>query len=243
MDARQLLEQAVKTTSESEETKSFWFDGYIKNSIQQRTTTSMYQGVAMRDKQAYIVNGRIAAQPFQYYSWEDHKFIRRDNIWYRPHGDEQVLSFDPFSGFSDWLPWMEDVKQLPDAAVLSHLSHVLEVRISASEWMERSQSSVFAEMELHTMTDDQLQHILDNTIVKMTLWIGKEDHIIYQYSTWIVMPLPGLGYFDQEIFYRIYRYNDPSIPDHIQSPDQVERWVNEFEEQLKAGKLVGEMVQ
>jgi hypothetical protein len=243
IDARALLEQAVKTTNESEDTQSFWFMGHIKNSIQDRTTTSMYQGVAMRPEEAYIVNGRIAAQPYQYYSWGDSKFIKRGQIWYRPKGDEEVLAFDPFGGFTDWLPFLEDAKSLPDEAILSHLSHVVEVRINAKEWIEQSPSPLFEDLKLNALSDETLNHVLENTIVKMTLWIGKADHIIYQYRTWLVMPLPGSGYFDQETFYRFYRYNDPSIPDHIQSPERVERWVLEYEEQLRTGELEGEMEQ
>lgn len=244
VDARDLLELAIKTTHEAEEAQSFWYNGHIKNGIQNRTTTSMFEGVVMRPEQAYIVNGRIAAQPFQYYSWGDTKFIRRDDIWYRTE-EEGVLPFDPFAGFMDWLPLLEDAKQLPDQTVLSGLSHVIEVRIPASEWIQRSTSAEFENIrqQLQAEPDSAIEHILENTTVKMTIWIGKSDHLIYQYQTWIILPLPGAGYVDQETFFRFFRFSDPSIPTHIQSPDRVERWVLEYEEMLKSGELVGEMEQ
>jgi hypothetical protein len=250
IDARELVEQAVKTTNESKETQNFWFTGYIKNSIQNRTTTSMFDGVAMRPQDAYNVYGRIAAGPYQYYHYGDSNFIKRDGIWY-PAESTDHPPFDPFGGFTDWLPLLEDAKKLPDQSVLSHLSDVVEVRISAKEWMEQSASPLFAEYrtaleaaeEVET-TDalETLNHLLDNTVVKMTLWIGKKDKIIYQYSTWIVMPLPGAGYFDQETFFRFYRYNDPRISDQIQLPEHVEKWVNESDIKIKSGELAGELL-
>jgi hypothetical protein len=250
MDARELLEKAVKTTNESKETQNFWFTGYIKNSIQNRTTTSMFDGVAMRPQEAFIVNGRIAAAPYQYYHYGDSQFIKKDGIWY-PAQSTDAPPFDPFGGFTDWLPLLEDAKALKDQSVLSHLSHVIEVRISAKEWMEQSASPLFAEYRTALEAAEEgeaadaletLNHLLDNAVVKMTLWIGKEDHVIYQYSTWIVMPLPGAGYFDQETFFRFYRYDDPRISDHIQSPENVERWVNESEVRIKSGELEGELL-
>lgn len=305
VDLRELVELAVKTTNESEETQSFWFAGYIKNGFENRTTTSMYEGVAMRPEQAYLVNGRIAAQPFIYYRWDDAKYIKRSNVWYRDEDDEQAtLPFDPFGGYTDWLPFLESAKALPDEEILSNLSHVIEVRINAKDWIEQSTAPLFedlkallgemAEVDEQTaeqsieqsaeqMTeqrtdessierlDEQIaeassierpdgqtadsigyftdertaafNHVLENTIVKMTLWIGKENHVIYQYSTWIVMPLPGAGYIDQETYFRFYHYNDPSIPNHFQSPDRIERWVLDYEEQQREGKLKGEIEQ
>lgn len=263
VDMRELVELAVKTTNESEKTQSFWFAGYIKNGFQNRTTTSMYEGVAMRPEQAYIVNGRIAAQPFRYYRWGDTRYINRSNVWYRTESSEQdTLPFDPFGGYTDWLPFLESAKALPDEAILNNLSHVIEVRINAKEWVEQSSAPLFQDIkqllgegEIDERLDDEqaiddqfvdeqaaaFSHALENTIVKMTLWIGKEDHVIYQYSTWIVMPLPGAGYIDQETYFRFYHYNDPSIPNHIQTPDRLEHWVLEFEEQQREGKLKGEL--
>lgn len=243
-DARALLEQALHTMENDEKAQSYWFNGHILNSIQNRTITSMYQGVALRNEDAYFVNGRIAAQPYTYYSYGDQRFMRRGSIWYRL-GDEELTPYEPFSGFSDWLPLLKDAKQLPNSEILSNPTHVVEVRISALEWAEHSPHPLFDDLkqELLDADEDMLEHLLDNTVVKMTLWIGIEDHYIYQYNTWIVMPLPGAGYFDQETNFRFYRYHDPSIPTHISDPEQVERWVLEAEEEFRAGELEDDVLQ
>ncbi|HEY0827926.1 MAG TPA: hypothetical protein VGE40_07525 [Bacilli bacterium] len=235
-DARELIQTAVNTMNTSKEAQKFWFNGYVKSSVETRTTTSMYQGIANRPAQAYVVNGRIAAQPFRYYSWAGTKFISDHDVWLRA-GKEDILPFDPFLGFTDWLPLMQNASLLKDDTILSNLCKVVQIKISAKEWVEQSASPLFGELKALLGTDQATDELLANSIVKTTLWIGVEDHYIHQYSTWIVMPLPGAGYFDQETYFRYFQFDDPSIDDQLQAPDKVEHWVNHFEEQLKSGQI------
>lgn len=242
IDARGLLEEAVKMSIEGhpdDETDSntmFWYTGYISNSIGDRKTTSMYEGILIRPMEAYLVNGRMAGIPFSYYRWEDHFYMKKGDVWFRASEDE-VLPYDPFRGFLDWLPLMEEAQKLPDQEVLSIPTDVIQVRISGKEWVEKSPSPLFEELKGKLKGDPSLENVLENSVVKTTLWIGKEDRYIYQYSTWIVMPLPGGGYFDQEIFFRFYKFGDPGIEDRMSPPEEVEKWVTQFEEKIKAGEL------
>ncbi|WP_134699947.1 hypothetical protein [Ammoniphilus sp. YIM 78166] len=241
MDARGLLQEAVKMTTEGhpgdkKRSNEFWYNGYIRNSIGDRKTTSMYEGILIRPSQAYLVNGRMAGIPFSYYRWEDHYYLKKGDVWFRASKD-QVLPYDPFNGFLDWLPLMDNAQKLPDDAVLNTPTDVIEVRISGKEWVEKSTSPLFEELKEKIATDPSLAHVLDNSVVKTTIWIGKEDRYIYQYRTWIVMPLPGGGYVDQEVYFRFYKFGDPGIPDRVKQPEEVEKWVVEFEEKMKAGEL------
>lgn len=298
-DVRELLEQAIQATYHTKEAQSFWYNGYIINNMQNRAITSMYEGVAMRPDESYLVNARINAHPFVYHRIGEARHIYENGIWYKPGGkggtiDEQdLMSFDPLHGYADWLPLMEEATVLPDEAILNSLSHVLEVRINAKEWIERSPSVLFDELRAFLMSteddvgddpasttaeegvrqlqanakgtqhrewkqwielfdmpemDEQallesLDHLLDNTIVKMTIWISKDDFVINQYSTWIVMPMPGVGYFDQQTFFRFYHYNDPSIPSHFRELDYLEDRVRHYEKLQEERKLERELLQ
>lgn len=229
INATELLMKAIEVTDTDEEAQSFWYTGYVKNNIGRRSTTSMYDGIALRPNDAYLVNGRVATRSYQYFHFGDESYVKRGSNWFVGEPDER-LPFDPVRGFSDWLPFMGEAVKLPDSAVLSTPTYVVQVPLSAREWVEQSPSELFDELRAELDGDETLQHVLDNTIVKMTLWIGKEDapkqaYYILQYSTWLVMPLPSGGYFDQETFFRFYQHNDPSIEDQLSSPERIEKYL------------------
>lgn len=235
INGQPILQEAIQTTNTSPGANQFWYKGYIKNSIEKRTTTSMYDGVVVRPNQAYLVNARMAGKPFQYYRWGDKQFIKSDDVWYKAR-KEDVLPFDPLHGFSDWLPLFSHAYQLPDDAVLNKPCSVIQVKISGKDWVTKSPSPIFYQLKSQ-LSSQELNQVLDNTIVKTTFWIGKEDHYIYQYDTWIVMPLPEAGYFDQETFFQFYKFGDVGISKVIQPPEEVQKWVDEFEKQIKSGTL------
>lgn len=234
--AKELLEQAVQATRAADKTQQFWFTGYVKNGIGDRQTTSMFDGVAVRPMESYVVNGRMAGIPFNYYRWDGKVFIKKGDTWFKA-SEEDVLNYDPFAGFLDWLPFLDNAYELPEQEVLSQLCRVIQVEISGKEWIENSTSPLFSELKETIANEQILQHVLENTIVKSTMWIGKKDHYLYQYSTWIVMPLPGSGYFDQETFFRFYKYSDKGVVKEIQPPEKLEEYVREAEERIKAGEL------
>ena len=62
INATELLMKAIEVTDTDEEAQSFWYTGYVKNNIGRRSTTSMYDGIALRPNDAYLVNGRVATR-------------------------------------------------------------------------------------------------------------------------------------------------------------------------------------
>lgn len=237
-DAGALLEQAIETTDTAEQAQRFWFSGYIRNTMKNDVVTSMFQGVVSRPKEAFIVNGRIAAQPFQYYGYEGLRYINASGGWQSLADDEEApLPFDPMFGFRDWLPLMSDAVRRPDEAVLGVPNTVIEVKLDGKSWVERSPSSLFDPLRDELGENRELDHLLSNTVVKATFWIDKERSLISQYQTWIVMPLPGGGYVDQETFVRLFRYGDPSIEtQHLPSLEVIEDWVRKYAELLKQNR-------
>lgn len=241
IDARELLEEAIHESNSSEAAQRFWFRGYARNALQNEHITSMFDGVISRPLQGFIVNGRIAAQPFQYYGYEGECYMNSRGRWYELEDDDTAsLPFDPFFGFADWLPLVEEAVQLPDEEVLGNKSEVIEVKLSAKEWVQRSPSALFTELQDQLSASDDIDRILENTVVKTTFWIGKEDRIIYQNRTWFVMPLPAGGYYDQETTFTFFRHGDSSIEKtHLPTPEKVRQWIQNPDEEVEQMDVIG----
>jgi hypothetical protein len=237
VDARPVLEEAL-LAMEAEADK-YWYSGYIRNPMEKHLVNSMFDGVVLRPKQAYLINARIAGQPYQYYSYEGVNYLKDQDRWY-PIPGNVALPFDPLAGFADWLPLMEKAVKKPDEQVLGAWSDVYEVRISGKSWIESSPSLLFEELKavLDAGSDD-LSRLLEQAIVKTTLKIGKEDRFIREYDTWIVMPLPDGGYVDQRIYVRLYRFDDPSIEaQQLPVPSRIEDWIKQYDELDSNGVIV-----
>jgi hypothetical protein len=227
--ARAALREAL-LAMRSEAADRYWYTGYIRNTMEKHQITSMFDGVVLRPKEAYLINARIAGQPYQYYRYEGMNYIKTHDRWFPVSGDAP-LPFDPLRGFEDWLPLMDAAVKKPDEAVLGIPVDVYEVRISGRNWVENAPSELFADLAARVGSDEELQRLLGETIVKMTLRIGKTDRFIHEYDTWIVMPLPGGGYVDQRTFVRLYRFGDPSIEtQQLPLPETIQNWVNRYEE-------------
>lgn len=231
VDATELLTRAIEISDTDDAAQSFWYTGYVKNNIGRRATTSMYDGIVYRPGDAYLVNGRVATRPYRYFRFGEKSYINRGANWFTGEEDQQLpLPYDPLRGFSDWLPFMSNAEKLADDAVLSTPTYVVQVQMDAREWVENSPSELFDELREALGGDETLQHLLENTTVKTTFWIAKEDapnqaNYILQYNTWLIVPLPGGGYVDQQIFFRFYQHDDVSIANQLSSPERVEQYV------------------
>ncbi len=266
-DAYQFLKTALETTQQAEIAEKFWYSGWVANDVQKRRTNSMYDGVVVRPH-GYLVNARVAANPYRYYKWDDQYYLHTAHSgWVKL--DEEQVPFDPLEGFTWWEPVLQDAIRLPDGEVLSKKTRVYQVMLKGNEWL-RLDNPQFNRLQDTIAQTPGMDQILENTTVKMTLWIGDEEytadqvrdwaarkgvdtdngaewkkwaeqngfirdeeedlyrlHLIYQYETWINMPVPGAGYMDQQIFFRFYKYDDPGIK--MRTPEEMEQYVQEDE--------------
>ncbi|MCF6092582.1 hypothetical protein L1765_01060 [Microaerobacter geothermalis] len=217
-NGKELLGKAI-AAMESKETVKFWYTGYVANNIQKRRTTSMYDGVVIRPN-GYLVNARMAGQPFRYYRWDDKVYLKLGNTWYP--AEEPYLPMDPFKGFSFWEYYIDQAVQLPDAEVLGEKTRVVRLELKGKQLYDLAVQFLEDHTYFPIEDTEDLRDTLDRTTVTTTFWISKETYRIVQYQTRINLPIPGAGYMDQEIFFRLYRFNDSGIK--MASPEDIEKY-------------------
>jgi len=218
--AAEWLKAALEKAKTDPEAQSYWYKGYVKNMILSRSTTSMFNGAVVNGK-GYNVDARIAAQPYQYYRIDDKRYIRAGDYWLT--AKEDPLAFDVLAGFDDWLPFMDAAVQLPDDKVYGTVCVPFQLKMSGVDWLTTSKSSLLEPLKKQLGDRPDLDYILKESTVKTTFWIGREDRLIHQYETWIILPLPEAGTMDQQVLFQLYKYNDPGI--HIKEPEEVEKYL------------------
>lgn len=218
-NAAEWLKRAIEKGKTDPEGQKFWYKGHVKNQILSRSTTSMFSGTVIQPD-GYNADTRIARQDYQYYRMNDKSFIRVKDHWVTAR--EEQLPFDVLKGFEDWLPFMDRAVQLKDEELYAVDCIPFQVKISAAEWLQNSTSPLFEPLRQQLAGRTDMEQILNDSTVKMTVWIGREDHLIHQYQTWIILPLPGAGYMDQEVFFSFYKYN-PNLK--LNPPENVEKYL------------------
>ncbi|RNB90361.1 hypothetical protein EDM56_07555 [Brevibacillus fluminis] len=211
------LKKAIEKAETDPNAQKFWYTGYVKNTILSRTTTSMFDGIVSKPE-GYLVNARIAAQPYQYYRYHDKTYLRNGDYWIT--AQEQPLSFDVWKGFDDWLPFLTNAVQLPSEKIMGVDTTPFQIKISGAQWLAGSNSDLFGDLKKEIADRPDMQELLKQSTIKTTIWVSndgktdseKEDSdLIFKYQTWIIIPLPGAGYMDQEVNYTFFKYNDPGI--------------------------------
>jgi hypothetical protein len=217
---REWLETALEKGRTDPEAQKFWYKGHVKNMILSRSVTSKFNGAVINGK-GYNVDARIAAQPYQYYRIDDKHFIRANDYWVTAR--DEPLAFDVLAGFEDWLPFMDQAVQLEDDKVYGTETAVFQLKMTGADWLAQSQSPLFEPLRQLLAERPELTYILDKSTIKTTFWIGREDRLIHQYETWIILPLPKAGTIDQQVLFQLYKYDDPGI--EIKDPEEVEKYL------------------
>ncbi len=220
--AVEALKTALEKGRSDKEAQKFWYSGYVKNTILSRATTSMFDGIVV-NPDGYLVNGRIAAQPYQYYRNGDKTYLRVGDYWIT--AKEPPLPLDVLKGFDDWLPYLDSAVQLEEDKVIGKMCTPFQIKISGEEWLKKSGSELFAPLqkELADTGRKDLEALLAQSTIKMTFWVGNDDQLLHQYQTWIIIPLPAAGYMDQEVKFTMFKYNDPGIK--LNSLEEVEKYL------------------
>ncbi|USG64261.1 hypothetical protein NDK47_19165 [Brevibacillus ruminantium] len=218
--AAEWLRTALENAKTDEHAQQFWYKGFVKNYILNRTTTSMFDG-AVRNPDGYNVDARIARQDYQYYRIGDKRYVRVKDAWMTAR--ETPLDFDVWAGFEDWLPFMDQAVQLKDDKVYGTVCVPFQLKMTGTDWLAKSSSPLFEPLKQQLAERSDIEYLLKDSTIKTTFWIGKDDRLIHQYETWIILPMPGGGTMDQQVQFQMYKYDDPGI--HIKNPEEVEKYL------------------
>jgi hypothetical protein len=218
--AKEWLKTALEKAETDPEAQKFWYKGFVKNTILSRTTTSMFDG-AVVGQDGYNVDARIAAQPYQYYRIGDKRYIRVDDSWMT--AKEEPLPFHVWAGFDDWMPFLDQAEQLENAKVYGTECVRFQIKLTAVDWLKNSKSPLFEPLRKQLAGRADMDYILNKSTIKATFWFGKEDRLLREYETWIILPLPEAGTMDQQVKFQFYKYGDPGIK--VKDPAEVEQYL------------------
>lgn len=212
-DATPLLGDVLEAHNRME-AHSFWFNGYVRTNVERRSVTAMLDGVADLRAARYTVNGRVAQQPFRFYREGDKGYVWRLDKWTRASDAAVAAAFNPYVGYDVWLGAAREATKLPDADVLGMTCTVVQFKLSGAQWLNMAKDSstlaAFRDVVANGSSAD-IATVAANTQVKATLYVDQATSRVVQQSTWLVMPVPGGGSVDQEIYWRFYKFNDPAI--------------------------------
>jgi hypothetical protein len=205
--AKNLLLEAIETTN-SKKTLRFSFEGYIANNIQKRRITNMYKGVFIGPDVLYV-DASLMAQPYKYLQYKNKAYYYNQDKWWRANLDTESLN--PMQGFTHWIPYLDHAVQLKEEKILNASCIPIQIKLRGDEWINNGTNPYFQEIQNNIKNQKDAESILKNSEVTTTIWISKKDHLLYQYKTIILLPVPSAGYMEQEIYFRFIKYNDPGI--------------------------------
>ncbi|PTQ57561.1 MAG: hypothetical protein BSOLF_1265 [Candidatus Carbobacillus altaicus] len=239
IDAQKEIETALQVMEDATLTKSFWYTGYIRNTIHKRKTTSMFSGTYLRPERT-AMDARMAAIPYRFYrDGEKARYIwTAETDWLTVKS--YPVSVHPFASFSSLLPYFNEAQQWDDEvlglAARAYRSHVQpEVFIRGWDaYLSSSERSVFG-TTLEERGQNDVQALLTSSDILLTLWLQDDPALhkprIVQLEAIFLLPIPAAGYSMQEVFFRFYQFNDPSIK--LKPPSEIERYLKDKDEELQ----------
>lgn len=211
--AHSIIERAIAKTDK--EGRKFWYNGWIVTKVQKRRTTSMYSSGTFDRDLGYLVKARVMGQDYRYYRYKKDVYVSEGDNWVKAPSEKSPLI--PFSSFKSILPAALNAKQLPDEIILGRECYVFEIGITGSDARDISQEiAQAANRELGNLLVEQLE-------MKYRLWIGKKDSFIYQLKSESLIPVPEAGSMYQEVYFRFWDYNSPSIT--LTEPENVIKYL------------------
>lgn len=214
-EAAETLARAFEKTST--EGKKFYFSGWAGTKIQKRSIGYYITGSYDRAK-GYSLDARIFGQPFRFYRWENDVYISEGEKW-RKISPSQV-PLEPFADF-------HKLQFLADKAVRDHDDKIDAQKCSKYVITLDADGAVEAAkamgIDLSRNEKDLSDPYFKQLRMKIFIWVGQEDNLIYKYMTQTSMPLPGAGSFFQEISFKFWKYNNPGL-DHP-GPEKLEPYL------------------
>ncbi len=196
-DLETVLSEALEGSAAAER---FWYTGWIATYHGKRQVNSMFDGV-MHLPEGYVSNVRVNANPLRFFRWEDALYSEERGIWREEGGARTEL--DPFGGF-EWLEILApELNRTHRGNVLGLPAWVYAGEVSLARWLEVAGGEGIASSEILGSPGE--------ATVAIEVRIDPADRRLVEYTLEFEGPLPGVGWFHQEVFFRFYRFEDPSI--------------------------------
>ncbi|PKM42458.1 MAG: hypothetical protein CVV03_09870 [Firmicutes bacterium HGW-Firmicutes-8] len=209
-EAAEKLGLAFDTTAR--DGKKFWFTGWAATKVQKRNIGFYIPSGTYDRDHGYTMDTRILGQPLRYYRWGNDVYVSEEDKWRKAAPTSAPL--EPFIDFSSLKPFTGKAVGLPAADVLGAKCDVYEITLDAADAVKAAKS-----MGLKLAADNKASKpYIDRMTMRMTLWIGQNDNLIYQYKTQTIMPVPNAGSMYQEVFFKFWKYNNSSI--NLESPQK-----------------------
>ncbi len=196
-DVAGFVADAVRNTRSEEK---FWYTGWIATHHGKRQVNAMFDGVVNLPG-GYVSNVRVNANPLRFFRWDDSLYAEERGLWH-DEGEARV-SLDPFADFG-WLETIApDLESRGTGSVLGLPALVFSADLGMDEWLQAAGA-------------DPVETLAINGggvpgAVSVEVRIDPEEGRLVEYTVEVRAPLPGVGWYKQETFFRFYRFDDPSI--------------------------------
>lgn len=202
-EAPEVLAKAFKTTTT--EGKKFYFSGWAGTKIQKRSNGYYVTGSMDREK-GFTLDARIFGQPYRYYRWKDKVYISEGEKWREI--DPSEVPLEPFVNFEKLQPLAGKAVRAGDEDILGKICSQYIITVDSAEAVQLAKNMG---LSLSEGNQDLSSPYFNRLRMKIFIWVGQDDHMIYKFMTQTNMPVPGAGSFYQEVSFKFWKYNNPGL--------------------------------
>lgn len=197
VDAADAIPEAIAASRAEDR---FWYTGWVATYHGKRQINAMFDGM-MHLPEGYVANVRINANPLRLFRWDDRLYSEERGIWRREGDAEHPL--EPLGDFA-WLEALAPGLEGPyEGAVLGVPARVYSGTIPMSEWLQAVGDAAGAA--------DEGAKFMTQGRVEVEVLVDEGSGRLVEYRLGFEAPMPSVGWFRQETFFRLYRFGDPSI--------------------------------
>ncbi len=212
-----IVDEALENTRREDR---FWYTGWIATHHGKRQVNAMFDGT-FHMPQGYISNVRVAANPLRLFRWEDTLYSEEDGIWRNEGRAKRDLG--PLEGFEWLVNLASEMEREEVGAVLGVPALVYRGEFGMDRWFEAC--------GLAGEIPGEVRDMASRGRVSVEARVEPEARRLMEYSVDFEAPLPGVGWFRQEVFFRMYHFGDPSIePVDV---DEIREHVRRSEERIE----------
>ncbi|HWI54816.1 MAG TPA: hypothetical protein VNT57_03940 [Desulfobacteria bacterium] len=214
-EASAVLAKAFEKTTR--EGQKFYFSGWAGTKIQKRSNGYYLIGSMDRQK-GYSVDATIFGQPFRYYRWGKDVYVSEGEKWRKASPSE--IPLEPFTDFVKLSFLTGKAVRDHDDTMFGQKCSKYVITLNADEVIKAARAMG---VELSQDEEALSTPYLKQLRMKMSIWVGQEDNMIYKYMTQTNMPVPGAGSIFQEVSFKFWKYNHPGLK--LPGPEKLKQYL------------------